>query len=404
MLGKIREEIVGKHYSTLLSIPSLGLIEDRIRRFQAGEKMPSLFELELLHHNGATVRVEARTRPITDKNGSPIGFQGVYRDITKRAAMKNGMLTSQATPLPSESNPAHGTTPGISDSHSSNAGLGSSFVPTDIAVPPWSQLPSHPGNNTEAHYPAGYSPLSQNTSEPSTPLPQKDLEGRDQSSPLPHIDSSFSPSSFSIAESPSTQTLEIQSSTSTSAQFQFTNSFTDVSESHTPSTSLAEQSESSMGLSQFTFATDRQKKEERQAKVVPFPVASAHALSIPPQLGSALSQQILNLNEALDRVDGDRELLREMAGVFLDEYPLLLVTMQDALSHGNAQTLTYAVHTLKGSVANFAATNAFEAALKLEKIGRQGNLTQAKNALAELEAELARLAPLLTTLKMEAAA
>jgi len=78
--------------------------------------------------------------------------------------------------------------------------------------------------------------------------------------------------------------------------------------------------------------------------------------------------------------------------------------MQDALSHGNAQTLTYAVHTLKGSVANFAATNAFEAALKLEKIGRQGNLTQAKTALAELEAELARLAPLLTTLKMEAAA
>ena len=113
---------------------------------------------------------------------------------------------------------------------------------------------------------------------------------------------------------------------------------------------------------------------------------------------------MLNLDEALNRVDGDRELLSEMAGVFLDEYPLLLVTMQDALSHGNAQTLTYAVHTLKGSVANFAASSVFEAALKLEKIGRQGNLTQAKTALAELEAELARLAPLLTTLKMEAAA
>ncbi len=127
-------------------------------------------------------------------------------------------------------------------------------------------------------------------------------------------------------------------------------------------------------------------------------------MPFPPQLGSPASQHMLNLDEALNRVDGDRELLREMAGVFLDEYPLLLVTMQDALSHGNAQTLTYAVHTLKGSVANFAASNAFEAALKLEKIGRQGNLTQAKSALAELEAELARLAPLLTTLKMEAAA
>jgi HPt (histidine-containing phosphotransfer) domain-containing protein len=208
--------------------------------------------------------------------------------------------------------------------------------------------------------------------------------------------------------SPTPSTPELQVAIPSSPQFRFAEAISEASLSPSPSILLSEQPESFTVPLQFTAAKDQVKKDDQQAKVVPFPITSVQgsslSFSLPPHLGSASSQNMLNLDEALNRVEGDRELLSEMAGVFLDEYPLLLVTMQDALSHGNAQTLTYAVHTLKGSVANFAATSVFEAALKLEKIGRQGNLTQAKTALAELEAELARLAPLLTTLKMEAAA
>lgn len=394
MLGRMREEIVGKHYSTILSISSLGLIEDRIRRFQAGEKLPSLCELELLHHNGSAIRVEARTRAIADKSGAAIGFQGVYRDISKRTA-----ISSLA-----ESDPASRAASRTNAQPSSSGGLGASSVSPKTAVPPWSQSPQHLETNTETHYPAGYSPLSRSTFATSTPRGPQDGESRVTGSPLLTSSAAISSSSFSVADSPTTQTLEVQSAPSASPQFRFTDAASTVSGPSGATASFSEPLAFSLGASPFTATADRHKKEDRQAKVVPFPTTSAQGAHTPPKLGSADSQQMLNLNEALDRVDGDRELLREMAGVFLDEYPLLLVTMQDALSHGNAQTLTYAVHTLKGSVANFAATNAFEAALKLEKIGRQGNLTQAKTALAELEAELARLAPLLTTLKMEAAA
>ncbi|MBM4258231.1 MAG: PAS domain S-box protein [Deltaproteobacteria bacterium] len=392
MLGRIREEIVEKHYSTILSIASLGITEDRIRRFQAGEKLSSLCELELLHHNGNAVRVEVRTRAITDKNGTAIGFQGVYRDVSKRAALKSSSVPN-ATAHISESDPAHhGTTGG----NTFAAPPGSSTAPTEAAMPPWSQLSSPTNSNADSHYPAGYSPLSShNASTPSTPPQQHDFANPEQNT-----------SPFSI-KTPGTSTAFApagQTPSASSPQFRFTNGAGETTEASAAPASPSMPSSSTLEASQFTLSSDRQKKDERQAKVVPFPAVPTQGFPIPPQLGSANAQQIFDLDEALNRVDGDRELLREMAAVFLDEYPLLLTTMQDALSHGNAQTLTFAVHTLKGSVANFAANNAFEAALKLEKIGRQGNLTQAKTALAEMEAELARLAPLLTTLKMEAAA
>ncbi len=390
MLGKIREEIVGKHYSTILPISSLALIEDRIRRFQGGEKMPSLFEFELLHHNGTAIPIEARTRAITDKNGVPIGFQGVYRDTTKRAALKKMGIATQTTPSRLETSTIPGTMPGT----------------TDTAVLPWMQSTPQSENNATTHYPAGYSPLSQTTSTSSVPFSTENLENHVPTSPAFQDIPSSTPSAVSISMSPSLTTPELQGVASPAIQFQFADVASNDSLAYSSSASLLEQSESFAAPSQFAIAKDPSKKEEQQTKVVPFPAMSAQGslIPLPLQLGSASSQHMLNLDEALNRVDGDRELLSEMAGVFLDEYPLLLVTMQDALSHGNAQTLTYAVHTLKGSVANFAASSVFEAALKLEKIGRQGNLTQAKTALAELEAELARLAPLLTTLKMEAAA
>jgi HPt (histidine-containing phosphotransfer) domain-containing protein len=114
--------------------------------------------------------------------------------------------------------------------------------------------------------------------------------------------------------------------------------------------------------------------------------------------------EVINLKEALDRVDGDHDLLIEIAELFLAECPRFLTEIHTALSQNDAQTLTLAVHTLKGSVGNFAAAGAYEAALKLERIGRQGNLSQAPDALAALEAQLARLKPVLESLKMKAAA
>jgi HPt (histidine-containing phosphotransfer) domain-containing protein len=108
-----------------------------------------------------------------------------------------------------------------------------------------------------------------------------------------------------------------------------------------------------------------------------------------------LSGEVFNLADALERVEGDRELLAEMIGLFLEEYPDLVAELRSALTVHDATLLHHTAHTLKGSVGNFSAHRAFAAALTLEKLGRSGDLAAAPAAFAALERELEYLHPVL---------
>lgn len=107
------------------------------------------------------------------------------------------------------------------------------------------------------------------------------------------------------------------------------------------------------------------------------------------------SEQLVRLDYAvaLERLGGDVELLQEVANLFLEEYPSLMSDIQAAVKSGNALRLERAAHSLKGSVANFGADSAFQAALALENIGRSGDLTGASEAHAQLAAVMQELHP-----------
>lgn len=101
---------------------------------------------------------------------------------------------------------------------------------------------------------------------------------------------------------------------------------------------------------------------------------------------------------AMSRVGGDAELLKELAGLFLEEYPRLIAEMREAYQQGDAKRVEHTAHGLKGSVANFGAQPAVDAALLIEQLGRSGNLSAVAEmlqtldlALLVLHAELAAL-------------
>jgi signal transduction histidine kinase/CheY-like chemotaxis protein len=100
---------------------------------------------------------------------------------------------------------------------------------------------------------------------------------------------------------------------------------------------------------------------------------------------------VFDRKQALARVEGDMELMREIIGLFLDEYGNLMEEIRDSIKAGDAKKLERAAHTLKGMVGNFGAERAQKAALKLEKIGREGGLDGAEEAFHELEREVERL-------------
>jgi two-component system sensor histidine kinase/response regulator len=98
-----------------------------------------------------------------------------------------------------------------------------------------------------------------------------------------------------------------------------------------------------------------------------------------------------DLKSALVRVEGDKALLADLAKLFCEESPRMLAAVRTAVASKDADALERAAHSLKGSVATFAAANAFEAALKLERLGRAKELTGAEKVCAVLSAEVERL-------------
>jgi two-component system, sensor histidine kinase and response regulator len=111
------------------------------------------------------------------------------------------------------------------------------------------------------------------------------------------------------------------------------------------------------------------------------------------------TEGIFDRDAALARVEGDGELLLEILEVFLDDSPRLLMRIREALRRKDLKMLEQAAHTLKGSTGNFCAPAAYEAASRLELIGREGKLEKAREAWVELEKAIQHLRPALMALR-----
>src|SRR2546425_1724333 len=79
-----RDELIGLNWGVVIAPVDRERMADRTRRALAGEKLPSLFDVHTLCKDGSSVPLEGRTRMMRDPEGQPIGFQGIYRDITER--------------------------------------------------------------------------------------------------------------------------------------------------------------------------------------------------------------------------------------------------------------------------------------------------------------------------------
>jgi HPt (histidine-containing phosphotransfer) domain-containing protein len=92
-----------------------------------------------------------------------------------------------------------------------------------------------------------------------------------------------------------------------------------------------------------------------------------------------------------ERVDNDEQLLQELTEMFRVDCPKLLKQIGDAIARQDPRALELAAHALKGAVATFAAKPAFDAALRLETMGRDDQIGGAKQAYKILTTEIDRL-------------
>ncbi|HYH68002.1 MAG TPA: response regulator, partial [Urbifossiella sp.] len=93
----------------------------------------------------------------------------------------------------------------------------------------------------------------------------------------------------------------------------------------------------------------------------------------------------------LERVGGNRVVLRQLIGVFYQDCNTRMAALRDAIRDGDVEGVRDAGHTIKGMVAFFGRSGAAEAARKLEMLGVRGELDGASPLCAELARELAKI-------------
>jgi CheY-like chemotaxis protein len=99
---------------------------------------------------------------------------------------------------------------------------------------------------------------------------------------------------------------------------------------------------------------------------------------------------VLDLRKALERLEGDRELLCEVASIYADDAGPLLADLDAGLEASDSERAKLAAHSLKGLASNFGRACA-AAAEAVEFAARDGQFDEARRLRPQLEQEVTRL-------------
>ena len=112
---------------------------------------------------------------------------------------------------------------------------------------------------------------------------------------------------------------------------------------------------------------------------------------------------VFDRHAALERVEGDLDLLAETLGLLLDDLPRLTLTLRDAARRRDDDALARAAHELKGAAGNCALVSLARVASRVEGLCRSGQAERAAAELPALEREVGRANPVLARVAREGA-
>ncbi len=133
-------------------------------------------------------------------------------------------------------------------------------------------------------------------------------------------------------------------------------------------------------------------------RIAAAPSAPQPPLSSAARLDAEAAPGVFSREAALARMGGDEDLLKEVVEAFLEACRSTVGAVDAALQAHDPSALRRAAHTLKGSIATFSTGSVYEAALELERCGRNQSMEAAHYLHRKLHNELELLLPQLRAL------
>ena len=100
---------------------------------------------------------------------------------------------------------------------------------------------------------------------------------------------------------------------------------------------------------------------------------------------------VLDLDAALKRLGGDRNILVELAKMFAEDSPGLLDAIEQGIQQGRCSEAGRAAHSLRGLAANFSAARLMFRLRELEAALSQGERESSLTVMGAAREELRRL-------------
>jgi HPt (histidine-containing phosphotransfer) domain-containing protein len=99
------------------------------------------------------------------------------------------------------------------------------------------------------------------------------------------------------------------------------------------------------------------------------------------------TEPLLNLEETLERMSGDRELLASLFQLFGDDVPKKMGTIDASIQEGDMYQIERTAHSLKGASATVGAVRLCQVAARVEqaaKGGRSGEMALLRQELDQV--------------------
>ena len=93
----------------------------------------------------------------------------------------------------------------------------------------------------------------------------------------------------------------------------------------------------------------------------------------------------------MEAVGGNVKLLARVRDAFTSQSPRLIDSMRDSIAQRNSDELYRSAHTLKGAISNFGMGEALDAAIQIERAGRDADFSRAATLLPTLESAVREL-------------
>ena len=114
-----------------------------------------------------------------------------------------------------------------------------------------------------------------------------------------------------------------------------------------------------------------------------------------------MSNDIIDLEEVMERVQNDQELFFELLAIFQDDYEVKRRLLNELIALKDFEQLRNVAHSLKGASSNISAKKVYACFAQLENVAEQKEGAQVPGILANIDKQYAALQITIEKLKKE---